>query len=373
MRTKGRKLTSILLAVIMAFSIFTIVPITASAAETDNKSIGDTFWYVFIGNGNVEITDYSGTATELTIPSTVDRHPVKSIGRGVFKNCTHLTSVTIPNGVTSIGEYAFSGCTSLASVTIPDSVIKIGMNAFENCRNLTSVTIPNGVTSIGEYAFSGCTNLVSVTIPDSVITIGNYSFYNCNIKEIIIADDSKEVTNTMIVSTQIEKVIIPNGVTTIGEDAFWGCSNLKNVTIPDSVTTIGDSAFCSCSDLKNVTIPESVTTIGNYAFGYGYGYKKIENFTIYGYEGTEAENYANSNGITFVNLSDVPTPKLGDVNGDGEVNIIDVTEIQKYIVGISTFTDEQLKYADAYGDGFVNINDVTEIQKYIVGIVTSLG
>jgi hypothetical protein len=43
-----------------------------------------------------------------------------------FSDCTGLTSVTIPSGVTSIGWYAFSDCTGLTSVTIPDSVTSIG-------------------------------------------------------------------------------------------------------------------------------------------------------------------------------------------------------------------------------------------------------
>ena len=43
---------------------------------------------------------------------------VTSIGGGVFRNCSNLSSITIPDGVTSIGEYAFSGCPSLSSITM---------------------------------------------------------------------------------------------------------------------------------------------------------------------------------------------------------------------------------------------------------------
>ena len=48
----------------------------------------------------------------------------------------------------------------------PYSVVSIGIEAFKNCSKLTSVTIPNSVTTIGDVAFSNCTKLTSVHISD---------------------------------------------------------------------------------------------------------------------------------------------------------------------------------------------------------------
>ena len=56
---------------------------------------------------------------------------------------------------------------------------------------------------------------------------------------------------------------------------------------------------------------------------------------------------------------------LGDVNGDGKVNINDATEIQRYTAKIRKFTDSQMISADFNRDGKVNINDATAIQVYI--------
>ncbi|MDY5899742.1 MAG: leucine-rich repeat domain-containing protein, partial [Candidatus Limisoma sp.] len=88
---------------------------------------------------------------------------VTTIGDGAFKNCSGLTSVTIPNSVTSIGYEAFNGCSGLTSVTIPNSVTSIGYEAFYGCSGLTSVTIPNSVTEIGDGAFYGCSKILSFT------------------------------------------------------------------------------------------------------------------------------------------------------------------------------------------------------------------
>lgn len=58
---------------------------------------------------------------------------------------------------------------------------------------------------------------------------------------------------------------------------------------------------------------------------------------------------------------------IGDVNLDGHVNVLDATEISKYIVSISTLSDVQREIADYNHDGEINVVDATEIQKLVVG------
>jgi uncharacterized repeat protein (TIGR02543 family) len=83
---------------------------------------------------------------------------------------------------------------------------------------------------------------------------------------------------------------------------------LTSLTIPEGVTSIGDYAFYGCTGLTSITIPGAVTSIGEYAYGYYCSDEDeedtlIDNPTIYGYIGTEAETYADEHGITFVSLT----------------------------------------------------------------------
>ena len=87
-------------------------------------------------------SNYQG---DITIPSTVTyggtTYSVTTIGEDAFRDCTGLTSITIPNSVTSIEYMAFYGCSGLTSITIPNSVTSIGEDAFADCTGLTDVTI----------------------------------------------------------------------------------------------------------------------------------------------------------------------------------------------------------------------------------------
>ena len=55
------------------------------------------------------------------------------IGSYAFQDCSGLTSLTLPAGITEIGSYAFNGCSGLTSLTLPAGITEIGSGAFANC------------------------------------------------------------------------------------------------------------------------------------------------------------------------------------------------------------------------------------------------
>ena len=167
------------------------------------------------------------------------------IGNYAFCNCSGLTSITLPSGVTKIGNYAFCNCSGLTSITLPSGVTEISEGAFGNCSGLTSLTLPSGVTSIGNYAFYGCSVLTSLTLPSGLTEIGEGAFSGCSV---------------------LTSLTLPSGVTSIGNYAFSGCRGLTSLTLPSGLTEIGYGTFSGCSGLTSITLPSGVTEIGELAF-----------------------------------------------------------------------------------------------------------
>ena len=109
------------------------------------------------------ITGYTGSDTDVIIPSTIgDNYPVTGLDM-TFASNHSITSVVVPEGVTSLGSYTFETCESLASVTLPSTLTTIGETAFARCTSLESITIPAAVESMWAQVFLGCTNLTEIT------------------------------------------------------------------------------------------------------------------------------------------------------------------------------------------------------------------
>lgn len=208
------------------------------AAHAEAVQDGD-FTYFLLMDNTFAITDYSGTSSDVVIPSEFDGKPVTAIGPSAFDPFNNpgqpkLTSVTLPPSVTMISSYAFAR-NELTEIEI-SSVTQIGRGAFQYNR-LQSVVLGE-VTLLDEYAFAD-NQLVSVSIPNSLATIERYVFQN----------------------NRLSSVSFPEGLGIIDSDAFNG-NQLNTLQIPKSVTAIYPGAFMN-NPLKVVVIPPEVALGGS--------------------------------------------------------------------------------------------------------------
>ena len=397
-----KKSFSFITAIVCCAAISSIMPFSSSAEESV-KAYGDLSYITLDSDGDgtddyAQIVDCNETAVEVDIPAEIEGLPVKSTRDWAFADCKSLTSISVPDSVNAIGNGAFSGCSSLASINIPNSVTTIRGSAFCNCLSLTSITIPESVTSIEIAAFSGCSSLTNITIPDLVASIGDHAFYNCSsLTNITVSENNKyfsSLNGVLFNKDKTELITYPNGnerteytipdsVTSIIEGAFAYCSNLITVKIPDSVTDITDKTFYVCSSLTSVIIPDSVTHIGYNAFKYCKNLTSIiiknpnceisngkntiwETATIYGYENSTAQTYAEKYNRNFVSLGEYTETLIGDISGNGEIDLYDAIEIAKAIMGMRTFTEEEKLIADFNKDGTVDLYDAIEIARTLL-------
>lgn len=210
-----------------------------------------------VENGEATVSDYSGPAGPVVIPSNVGGYPVTTIGWYAFERA-YVTSVTIPDSVTHIMEYAFSRCANLTSVSIGNGVEFIGDKTFLHCTSLQSLSIPGSVTHIGESAFYGCDSLIGIQVSESNLAC-------CSLDGVLFNKDKTSLLR--FPGGKAGSYQVPDGVLRIADSAFVDCGKVTNVMMPEGVEAIENGAFELCVSLASVTIPNGVTMIGGSAFG----------------------------------------------------------------------------------------------------------
>ena len=364
-------------------------------------------------------TDNEDGMLEITIPGNV-----KSIGSGAFKDDKRIGSITFEYGIQKIGDNSFNGCTISDKVTVPDSLERLGKGAFANTpfekafdessdkvlylgnwlykvnkNNASFVDIHEGTIGIADSP--GIAKTTDYKLPSSLKYIGAYAFYETNKTEIILPECLEKIYTSAFEGSSLKQVEFNDKLTYIGEYAFRKCNGLTDVVIPESVSYIGNGAFYisfGIYDDTKVTVLnpdcqiEQVRTVSGYGIEYTLNFKNI-----IGYSGSTAEEYSS----TFANISDLlpvynarvftaidtetkPDDQttsddqtssdeneklmLGDVNGDGEINVTDIAMIAAHIKGIKALDENGIKAADANGDGDVNVTDIAMIAAHIKGI-----
>lgn len=258
-----------------------------------------------------------------------------SFDAGMFPGCSSLREINVDENNTvysSIDGLIYNKNKSILYCcpegrsgvidSIPETTTTIDGNAFAKCKRLTEINIPQNIERINQsegYYFDGCDNLEIINVDEDNLNYSSHDgiLYNKEQTSIIFCPYGKtgDVNSLPTTVTKINEnafnkcvkitsITIPDGITEIGRYAFANCKKLASVNLPETIQTIAYYAFGGCVNLKSVTLPKSIVTIENNALGINL-YQLIDAFTIYGYEGTVAESYANKIGCTFISLGPV--------------------------------------------------------------------
>ena len=316
----------------LSVAIIVCILISALAFTVFAETIYDYYEleYIIIDNASVSIYGCSEGTTSVSIPSVINGRNVIGVSNRAFLNNTEITRVDFSkaNNLQTIGMFAFSGCTNLNNtVTIPANVTRIDTAAFQDCTSITDVVVNATITNLPGQCFNRCTSLSSVLLSDTITSIGNF--------------------------------------------AFADCPNLSYIEIPSSVTSIANSAFMN----DTITLGVYYNSYAHqYAESRGIDYIILDPENIPTEPPTEAPTDEPTEAPTQEPTSeptDAPTEAkgyyLGDVDNDGDVEVIDATLIQRYNALIETgLPESQLMQGDVDGDGDVSLIDTTYVLRYTV-------
>lgn len=230
-------------------------------------------------NGEVTITDYTGTREHVLIPSEIGGFPVTMLADKAFYE-KHVTTVVVPDSVTEIGEACFSGDNYLVSLTLPDGLAELPPIALESCYSLMDFELPKGLKTIGAGALQAIFYLTHLTIPAGVTDIEQMNFLMMHgLEEVSVAEGSTSFTydaeNGLLMTADKarllhcffhlapqKEIILPEGMKTIDPFAFHYDVTVEKIVLPEGAETIGLLAFGICPKLTEIVIPASVTAIG---------------------------------------------------------------------------------------------------------------
>lgn len=153
-----------------------------------------------------------------------------------------------------------------------------------------------------------------------------------------------------------------------GGMASWGAVSVESCAqVLTALSSLGINADTDKRFIKNGNT--LVDAIMEFSVENGFAHVKDSGYnqmaTEQAYYALVSYNRVKNGKTSLYDMSDVKS-LMYDVNGDGVLNIVDCTLIQKYAVSLAELTDEQLKKADCNKDGTVNVIDATTLQKIIV-------
>lgn len=342
---------------------------------------------------------------------------VSIIPLNCFYGCTSLKSITLPSTVTAIQSMAFAN-TGLEELVLPSSLEAIGQNAFHGCENLQSVTIPESVNTIGQHAFASCVKLSEVKsyirtpfvlnsvffgispnatlyVPAgikaayeatagwdfaNIVEMGDGSAPVLSASDITLwPNENGEMSvclqngDTKIIALQFE-LTLPEGISKENYEGTYSgklnrdrCPDFKGAIEYDSESGKYIGAIYSETNQAIVGSEGPVVSVllragANVASGNYQG--KLNNITLV----KEDHSKIYPADVTFAIT--VNSYIKGDCNGDGSIDVADITEIIKYIVHRASENFNEAA-ADMDEDGVIDVADITLVVKAILEAGTS--
>lgn len=321
-------------------------------------------------------------------------------------------SFEVPECVTKIGTLAIVNCLDLENVKICGNCMSFGYNAILDCLHLVSVDIGTSEGRIDSLKFSECPVLADIIVSDDNKSYTSYNgmllskdktklFFYCpdyDSDECIVPESVKTIGENAIENTQkLQTLIFSEGIESIEDESILENHSIEEIVLPDSIKTVTDRAFGGCKNLKYIEFGKNIREINiRYLFNLYSFLKDVviknpecyftdivdipedlpikfnQNITFHSYKNSSTEKYCIENNLNFSLISEDDVI-YGDINGDGNVDLIDLSTLSLYLLGDKKLQLTQKRAADVKKDGSIDILDLAKLRQYIMHDDVTLG
>lgn len=298
---------------------------------------------------------------------------------------SEIQEAVIPEGVTYIGFRAFAA-SGLKYIKLPSSVETVKDQAFQNCSEMEWAYIPADA-SLWAFAFMGCTSLQKVVVTGHLEGIGFMCFRevseNCDFyfqpnypgatdeavpgKRHILGMDEESGVMAAVVSREKETLSSFTGLRTVDLQKEVGRGALQAAGIDDRLlANIHTVSFADAVPAEGFHL---LLPVGEQPAEEPVVYLLEEDGSLQEMESSRVAGWAViEDAQEGVYLTLQKGAAMGDLDGDGDMDISDVMALCKVIARESAgavVTDTEQQRGDLDGDGIFTISDVMNLCKVI--------
>lgn len=311
----------------------------------------------------------TSTATSFTVPETVNSLPVTGIGRMTFQNNAYLSSVTVPANVVTFDAFCFDGCSALKKVSIAAENPTIANYAFTNLAagsvievandsvvsKFTSSTYTSSKTTIqvkGSEPEPEAAPAASLTVKGAGVKDG-YSYYTVKL-------DSAANLSTLTVDLSFDATKVSKDAQASVKDSKF---SLQAQTWKEEGGKVKAHLLLTPADVKTAVTTDTASSLLLLALPVKAGVTGDIAMTVSA-ECAGVVSTTPTNGTVTVNGSPASNRIANyDVYADGKIDILDITEAQRFYQVSSSDTDNWsvAQKADVNADNKVDIQDLIDI------------
>ena len=379
-----------------------------------------TIYHMTVTSGTpltVDGVTYAGKAKYVYHPANM------TLGRYSTFECDNYETDRTNGGskkylMTEFGDKVLKLCDQVTTMRVDrmKHLERIGKSAFEN-SGVTQFTVPESCSSIGDEAFFDCRKLSELMLMRNQDRTYGFRFYGRNASDFMCyaywKDHYKvysEACNWRALSGWPSPRDLVNGWVQINDGSTvstfsvchpvdWNASGLNAYIVTDydknkkiastmkvAITSTAYGGVLIDGYKQNIIYklkrPSTVPTNPNNLllgapngadlnkFQVGYVFDKKDKYFWKPSSGYRAEAGSAFLRLTNTQAGNTTTVYIdrwykatGDINGDGEINVSDVTALINKILGSSTYSDAS---CDINGDGEINVSDVTALINLIL-------